>query len=1088
MKEIKFGMRVRWYARSALERQVLESGLIQEEWKHHLLMNGKSEYIRCSLPRLTTTIGNKEYDKERQRDQEEERMMDMMVRGEIGRRRKEKCQMRKDEIHPPELTEVENVKHKRRKVNNDGDYKKVLAMKKPEREEETAVNEGAPKKRRIEEQPKRKFLGQVLRGYVLEDPIDWEEERRKRQEAMDKEEQERQARIKKAKRLEESWKLSNICKEYIKGNSQTWRDRDEERESERAVMMRKERTQLAQYKKDRFARNHLRKEKSRKITEMLGELPMGEQERWKKEQRQADGRALKEMKDNMWKKWRGEPKGKDKKIQIPNDDDKLDEKLTELKNRIEQYKLERRKTEERKIKRKKLEDHWQMMRWLVKFIDQNRYTWERRRQIEEDERDMNAVYEDWLAKDKKSQIDEMKAKKQQEMDSEKRKKQRQEKAKIRKIMWKEWRKIDEGSGTRNLPREGVREHPGQDNTLHNTGRTPEKLGGEDPGWGGAYQKLLMDSTAPCNTGPHAHLEDLELEELGQGDEAPQEMTEKVETEMDIVREEERLVEEERIKMEIMLGMTQEEGIKCLLCMMPRCICHITLALTKIDTKLVQLRSEKCETEVRKEAEAPANEGEVEGGLGGLLEGGGLTQTREGSSPPQEPAGVLETKPEGEQKPPEAHTPELTRKMRQMMKKSDEQEAAKKARKAASQKRREEAKRKEERQEAAKNRSVKQMMEKWKEIGKPPNSGNIPNELDSARNIVVRRTSTPEGRKQVKLEDGVVKAKPNPEGKEASPTSGKIPNELDSARNSVVRRTSTPEGRKQVTLEDGVIKVKSNPEGKEASPTSQTSAEIGNLKGVTKFRKKETAEGEHQDWRKHVRKEEEHVRKEPSDVRKQEASGINSPIEKGKFKPKTNIVRKKAGEGSEEAEKLIARNKEQKHEKEEPYQGSSGKVVGSGMKVKRSRISDLISNFNGMVSQNEARQEQDTRNRNKVEKAMMVEDVRSLTMKRKASELEDDKEPTERTPIKRTKSLVAAARKPSSSGKNTLLKYFKMNNNRNSFLASNGSTGENQVPVQTAGSCGGQADLSLGVGEHVQPEAIIATPDALASSDVKQLPG
>ena len=157
MKEIKFAMRMRGYARSALERQVLDSVLIQEDWKRHLLMNSKSECIRCSLPRLTARIGNKEYEKERMRDQEEERMMDMMVRGEIGRRRKEKYQMRKEEIHPPEMEESENVKHKRRKVNDDEEYKKVLAMKKPKRKEEKGDDQAekrAPKKRKVEEQPK----------------------------------------------------------------------------------------------------------------------------------------------------------------------------------------------------------------------------------------------------------------------------------------------------------------------------------------------------------------------------------------------------------------------------------------------------------------------------------------------------------------------------------------------------------------------------------------------------------------------------------------------------------------------------------------------------------------------------------------------------------------------------------------------------------------------------------------------------------------------------------------------------------------------------------------------------------------------
>ena len=36
------------------------------------------------------------------------------------------------------------------------------------------------------------------------------------------------------------------------------------------------------------------------------------------------------MKDNMRKKWNGEPKGKERMIEIPQDDDKLDGKLRKL--------------------------------------------------------------------------------------------------------------------------------------------------------------------------------------------------------------------------------------------------------------------------------------------------------------------------------------------------------------------------------------------------------------------------------------------------------------------------------------------------------------------------------------------------------------------------------------------------------------------------------------------------------------------------------------------------------------------------------------------------------------------------------------
>ena len=134
MENIKFGMRVRKFARSALERQVLESVLIQEERRAHIIMNSRSEYNRCSLPRLTTRIGTKEYDKEKTKQLEEDREMERVVREEVGRRRKEKCQKRRAEVHPESLGERENTKHKRRKINDNGEYKRVMPLNKPTRE------------------------------------------------------------------------------------------------------------------------------------------------------------------------------------------------------------------------------------------------------------------------------------------------------------------------------------------------------------------------------------------------------------------------------------------------------------------------------------------------------------------------------------------------------------------------------------------------------------------------------------------------------------------------------------------------------------------------------------------------------------------------------------------------------------------------------------------------------------------------------------------------------------------------------------------------------------------------------------------
>ena len=139
--KIKFGMRIKQYTRTALERQVLESVLIQEESRRHKIMNSKSEYSRCTIPRLTTKMGTKEYDKQRGERIEEEREEEKRIRAEIGRRRKERCRKRNSEIHPEEQTDRENTQHKRRKVAETGEYKVVLQRKMVEREVEKKSRE-----------------------------------------------------------------------------------------------------------------------------------------------------------------------------------------------------------------------------------------------------------------------------------------------------------------------------------------------------------------------------------------------------------------------------------------------------------------------------------------------------------------------------------------------------------------------------------------------------------------------------------------------------------------------------------------------------------------------------------------------------------------------------------------------------------------------------------------------------------------------------------------------------------------------------------------------------------------------------------
>ena len=62
--EIKFGMKI---LKTAFERQILESVLIQKA-RVHKIMNNKSEYNRCALPRLTAKLGERDMERWREED------------------------------------------------------------------------------------------------------------------------------------------------------------------------------------------------------------------------------------------------------------------------------------------------------------------------------------------------------------------------------------------------------------------------------------------------------------------------------------------------------------------------------------------------------------------------------------------------------------------------------------------------------------------------------------------------------------------------------------------------------------------------------------------------------------------------------------------------------------------------------------------------------------------------------------------------------------------------------------------------------------------------------------------------------------
>ena len=196
---------------------------------------------------------------------------------------------------------------KKRRIDEEGNFKKVLQMKKSERkEEEEPENHENCKKSRIE--PRKVFLGGIIKDAELEEVIDWEKRREEILQDREKEKKDRLERIAKARKLEKVWELSRECSRFLKENTTTWIDHNhamEHRKKEEQKLEQKERAKAA---KQKFLEDHTRKTRMRSIQEMLRRIPKNEAERIEDEVKSAERRELAEMKKNIWRKWRGKNK------------------------------------------------------------------------------------------------------------------------------------------------------------------------------------------------------------------------------------------------------------------------------------------------------------------------------------------------------------------------------------------------------------------------------------------------------------------------------------------------------------------------------------------------------------------------------------------------------------------------------------------------------------------------------------------------------------------------------------------------------------------------------------------------------------
>ena len=150
LDEVKFGMRIKQQFRSALERQVSEAVEIhQAQRKGYVLLNSKSEYTRCSVPRLKVESNSEQLER-------------LIGEREQEKRLKENIRNLKKRVKDPLLSlceEIESnnkIKWKKRRLNEEVVMKEIALQEKLEIEKLKRLQKAQKKKEELLERIKKK--------------------------------------------------------------------------------------------------------------------------------------------------------------------------------------------------------------------------------------------------------------------------------------------------------------------------------------------------------------------------------------------------------------------------------------------------------------------------------------------------------------------------------------------------------------------------------------------------------------------------------------------------------------------------------------------------------------------------------------------------------------------------------------------------------------------------------------------------------------------------------------------------------------------------------------------------------------------
>ena len=435
IKDVKFGIKILRTCRTSFERQIFESVAIQEARKHHNILNSRAEYNRCSLPRLTTTLGEehfKKYNSELEQEARTEAEMDKKIRELRKLRNKERLVPAREQ----------NAGTKRRKLNNKdyvtiqenwGPPDKTIAAKTPREQEGTPSK---PSKRTRTKTAQETITLTNLRtvedkvievaeqdkNLEWEEPRDWDKVLREHRERIMAEEQERNERLERQRKKEQSWELYRLCKEHLENNSTFWKRRKEKQVEENK---RQERLEKARQRTKEYMTKLENKKWEAKIQEGLERVPKREIENDTKNTLKQEKLELKQAKENLWKL-----RGKENKLRETQEViniRKLDKKTEQVirllekeKNRLlsreQNIRTSIKNFENKTRKQDLLAEVWTTYRWITEYLITTTEEWENKKKLRTAEEQTRI--QNWENKTRKQKINSLKETQEQQREQE----------------------------------------------------------------------------------------------------------------------------------------------------------------------------------------------------------------------------------------------------------------------------------------------------------------------------------------------------------------------------------------------------------------------------------------------------------------------------------------------------------------------------------------------------------------------------------------------------------------------------------------------------------------------------------------------